>query len=99
MRFLIPADLIEAALPSHGVDKEQGEDRNQQPRSPPACVAAQVGKGFRGRDEDVDDARTFGEWGRIGWGGGRYGKSRSGGHKFPLGKFGGELYCGEIFTT
>jgi hypothetical protein len=59
MRNFISVDLVKADLTVHRIDKNQREDGDEQPRTPPARVALQVGESFRGCDEGVDDARAF----------------------------------------
>src|SRR5580698_10423749 len=59
MRNFVPADLVEADLAVHRIDKKQGKDGDHEPWSPPACIAAEISGGFRGRDESVDQARAF----------------------------------------
>src|ERR1700683_1331673 len=46
LRHRVLTDLLESDLPIDGVDKDEREDGDQQPRRPPARVAPQIGESF-----------------------------------------------------
>jgi hypothetical protein len=50
------ADLVQ-----HGVREDSGHDANEEEGEPPGGAAADVGEGFGGGDEGIDDAGDFRE--------------------------------------
>src|SRR5208337_2683853 len=54
LRHLAKADLL-----IDDVNKQQGNDRNDQERRPPTGAPPQVGEGLAGREKSVDEALPF----------------------------------------